>query len=160
MLVGISPAVRSLDTCSSSRHNGWGLLGPQPFILVACMYCDLFRLTCRYRHASYEVFKRMGVPGPPPLPLLGNYLTLLRKVQHTHLYLVVQNDCIGWARIRTEGVACLCIAQECNQCQRSNHFGALSSWIVSWIVTLLVQLLRRATHMYTCEKSPSSDVQL
>ena len=37
---------------------------------------------CIYRcgYAPFQVFKRMGVPGPPPLPFLGNYLEPLLYV--------------------------------------------------------------------------------
>ena len=40
-----------------------------------CMYA-LYIYVCRCGYAPYQVFKRMGIPGPTPLPFLGNFISL------------------------------------------------------------------------------------
>ena len=41
---------------------------------------DFSYIVCRWGYEPFQVFKKMGIPGPPPTPFLGNLVTLMTRV--------------------------------------------------------------------------------
>ena len=54
------------------------------YMWICCLWTVDIVLS-RYGVWSHGVWKIQGIPGPPPLPLLGNSLDILKKVQNDPL---------------------------------------------------------------------------